>query len=233
MNYIRQFFDQILFVLYPPTCIGCREKYPVASSKFCVKCLLEIPYTNQWNLHQNEFISHFQGRIKIQHGSALLFYAKQGMAHNILQLFKYHGRKDIGKYLGQILGEKLQESPYYQDIDVIIPVPLHWIKYRQRGFNQSEILAKFISNSINVPYFTKYLFRKKYTFSQTKKSRIGRFANLEKAFNVRNSKELVNKHVLLVDDVLTTGATLESCAQKILEIPGTKVSMATLAMGTS
>jgi len=159
----------------------------------------------------------------------MYFFAKGGKVQHLLHLLKYKGKKEIGEYIGKIYGEDLKKSLFYSDIDVIIPVPLHPRRKRKRGYNQSEIFAKGLSESLVKPYDTRTLIRTYASETQTKKSRFRRWENVKEIFDLKDHQHLINKHILLVDDVVTTGATLEACASMLLKIPGVKVSIATIA----
>ena len=142
---------------------------------------------------------------------------------------KYKGKKEIGVYIGKLYGEDLKKSPFYSNIDVIIPVPLHPKRKRRRGYNQSEMFARGLAEVFAKPYDIKTLVRTFASETQTKKSRFRRWENVKEIFALKNYQHLINKHILLVDDVVTTGATLEACAAMLLNIPGVKVSIATIA----
>ena len=145
-----------------------------------------------------------------------------------MHALKYKGRKEAGIYLGKLFGMELSTSPLFQPINLIIPVPLHPKKYHQRGFNQSQVISKGIGSAMHIPVDTGHLVRLVHTSSQTRKSRYDRWENVRSAFGLINPEELEGKHILLIDDVLTTGATLEACASVLLEAENTKVSVATL-----
>lgn len=185
------------------------------------------------NLHfskENPFTDKFLGRINLEAGAALYYFNKESKVQNLIHHLKYNGKREIGVVLGRKFGGELARSILFSEVDLIVPVPLHLRKLRQRGYNQSEMFAQGLSESLRRPYSANALMRLVHSSSQTKKSREARLLNVADVFAVNKPQRLVGKHVLLVDDVLTTGATLETCAAKILELPGTKVSMATIAM---
>ncbi len=144
--------------------------------------------------------------------------------------FKYRGNLKLGMYLGRLLGLSIKKSPHYQKLHMMIPVPLHPAKGRARGFNQSEIICRGLSEVLQIPSRPDLLARLEETGTQTRKDRFRRWENVSAVFQVTDQEALENQHVLLVDDVVTTGATLEACAARLLEVPGVKVWVATLAI---
>ncbi len=159
----------------------------------------------------------------------MYYFAKGGKVQHLLHQLKYKGIKEIGIYTGKLYGVTLKKSPFYTDVDVIIPVPLHPKKQRKRGYNQSEMFACGLAEAFSKPYDIKTLVRTYASETQTKKSRFRRWENVKEIFALKDHQHMINKHILLVDDVVTTGATLEACANMLLQIPGVKVSIATIA----
>jgi ComF family protein len=182
-------------------------------------------------IKENRFTDRFWGRIPLQTGAALYHFQKETSIQHLIFQLKYNGKSHIGYKLGLYFGKQLtSNSTFYKDIDLIIPVPLHPIKERKRGYNQSAHFAAGLSESMQKPWLKNGLKRITHGESQTRKTREERYENVLKAFKVYQTKKLTGKHILLVDDVLTTGATLEGCAMKILALPNTRVSMATIAI---
>ena len=167
--------------------------------------------------------------MKIEHAASFLFFNKGNSVQQLVHALKYHGRKDVGVWIGNQFGVSLRGSPYYWGIDYIIPVPLHPDKLIKRGYNQSELFAEGLSQSLSFSVNNHTLFRKKISESQTKKSRFHRWENVDAIFGLQGQNCLQNKHVLLVDDVVTTGATLESCILNLSQIQGIRISLATIA----
>lgn len=151
------------------------------------------------------------------------------MTQTLVHRLKYQGKKEVGVYLGKLLGAQLMESMFFRDAEVLLPVPLHPAKLKKRGYNQSEIIASGMETVMHASMKPEVLFRSVHTSSQTRKSRYERWENVKNIFDARNTESLVNKHIILVDDVITTGATLEACAETLLDIPGVKLSVASLA----
>ena len=169
------------------------------------------------------------GRISVENVGSFLFYKKENQVQKILHHLKYNGAKEIGFFLGNIYGTQLIEHEKWKTIDMIIPIPLHKKKEKKRGYNQSEWIAKGLSLGMQIPYYSNILIRSEFTETQTKKSRFHRWENVKEVFQLANSDALTNKHVLICDDVLTTGATLEAAIQKLQAAPFVKVSVVTLA----
>jgi ComF family protein len=203
---------------------------PPYQHAFCIRCKLALPETDFHLLEENGFTDRFWGRLPLEAGVALLYFRKHGLTQKLMHRLKYQGKKEVGVELGRLLGYRLQQSPHFRGIDGIVSVPLHPKKERRRGYNQSDCFARGLSESLGIPHWKGVLIRITDTDSQTRKSRFERLDNMQDAFSIPAPQRLQGKHILLVDDVLTTGATLEACALKILEIPETRVSMATIAM---
>lgn len=188
-----------------------------------------MPLTYFWTWSGNPAEERFSGRVDFVHASSLFYYRDESPYKSLIHYFKYKGRRKLGAYLGELLGERLRQSGIYDDVDIIIPVPLHPFKRWKRGYNQAEIIARKIAEVLRKPVDSSLLIRKKYTRTQTKKDALQREKNVSGAFRIRTVYMLKGKHVLLVDDVLTTGATLGACAVEILNVEGCRVSFATLA----
>lgn len=219
-----------LHFLFPELCLACDQHFAVPGDVLCVHCNGTLPILQYHHQPENPFTIRFWGRLPLQSGAALFLFTKDSKVQNLLHSLKYDGRWQIGVELGRKFGWMLRSSRSFSHPDVIVPVPLHFRKEWERGYNQSAMFAEGLSASMGITSFTNALERTAYTETQTHKSRIERLENVRDVFAVRQKDDLMGKHVLLVDDVLTTGSTLESCALKILEVPGTKVSMATLAI---
>ena len=196
----------------------------------CFRCQNELPQTEHWRNADNKLMARFNGRVELLGAAALFQFQKEGPVQHLLHQLKYRNRKEIGEFLGKMFGEKLkQENSIIKNIDLIIPVPLHWKKLKIRGYNQCEPFAKGLSETMNVPWSSTALERIHENISQTKKKRFDRYGNVAEIFSVSDSNQITNNHILLVDDVVTTGATAEACLQRILKIPGTKTSFVSIA----
>ena len=223
------FLENLLSLFYPRLCLSCGNAMQRHEQMICLECELHLPETNYHQLADNPLFQIFWGRVKIEGVASLFFYRKGSGIQQLLHALKYKGKKDVGTHFGEYYGKLLIQSELFQKIDLIIPVPLHPKKLKQRGYNQSEAIAEGLSRGMGVPYNTQAVVRQIFTETQTKKSRINRWENVKDVFEVTCPSSLKNKNILLCDDVLTTGATIEAIAQKIISIEGTKIWVVTLA----
>ncbi|HMQ49022.1 MAG TPA: ComF family protein [Saprospiraceae bacterium] len=217
-------------LFYPNLCLACNKNLPPGQEILCITCQFKLPKTNFHQEKENAFTERFWGRVPLHAGAALYYFSKGGRTQQLVHALKYEGKKQVGSKLGHIYGQQLKETPLFHDVNLILPVPLHPQKERQRGYNQSALFAEGLSQSMQIPWSGKHLLRTAYTQTQTQKTRMERFANVEQAFQVPRPADLEGKHLLLVDDVMTTGATLEACALRLLEVPSVRLSMATIAI---
>ena len=225
----RDLFDSVLNLFYPRVCAACGESLLKDEKTVCLKCRYTLPHTG-YELHaDNPVAQTFYGRVKFHAVTSCFFFAKSGKVQHLIHQLKYKGNKEAGVFLGQQIGQSIKEAPLFQGIDYLIPVPLHPKRERQRGYNQSLMIARGINEVTGIPIGDKYLVRGIYTETQTHKTAEERFKNVKDIFEVHFADELKGKHVLLIDDVLTTGATLESCAHQLESIPGITISAATAA----
>lgn len=225
-------FEDLLSLFFPRLCAGCNTPLVKGEDLLCLNCLVDLPKNNFTDGKDNPFAQSFIGRINFCYATSYFNFDKGGRVQHLLHQLKYKGRKDIGYKLGLMFGIDLNLNPQFSEIDIIIPVPLHPRKQRSRGYNQSIEICKGISESVNKPLILKQVIRKVYNPTQTFKKRYDRWENVSGIFSVKNSIALSGKHILIVDDVVTTGATIEACCQPLLEIPGVKVSIAALANTT-
>jgi len=175
----------------------------------------------------------FYGRIPVEHVSALVYFHKKGIVQELIHSLKYRGQEAIGTVLGEWYGEELKSSQLLQTVDAIIPVPLHPKKLRERGYNQVTEFGNALAKKLEIPVNNSILYRQVYSKTQSQKNRLGRTEGIDTIFDVSFDEKDHNKHFLLIDDVITTGATLEVCAKALLKIPGTKISIVCMAMADS
>ena len=220
----------IFQLLFPLKCPACGKSLFPSEKSICTRCLYYLPRT-QYHLTKNNPVARlFWGRVKLTSASSFLRFSPNGRVQRLIHHIKYGKGIESAAMLGELYGKDLSLSNSFNLIDLIIPVPLHPRKEKKRGFNQSQIFAQGIAKSLGKPLDSSLVIRSNDTETQTKKSRIARWFNVGDAFRVEKELQLMGKHVLLVDDMVTTGATLEACANKILSVPGTSVSIATIAV---
>jgi len=223
-----QILDDMFSLLYPRVCLACGKNIRAHEEAICLTCQFKMPKTNFHQDRENPFTERFWGRVKVNCGSAFYYFGKGGKVQQLIHNLKYNHKPEIGIRVGHLYGKTLGKSLFFRQADVIVPVPLHPHKRKMRGYNQSARFAEGLSESMGIPW-AEALRRTEMTETQTKKDRISRFENVKDVFEVADRKFIEGKHVLLVDDVITTGATIEACALKILTVPGTKVSVVTIA----
>jgi ComF family protein len=223
------YISDFVSLLFPELCAACGESLVANEHLICTECRYSLPLTNFHLLPDNIVARQFWGKIKLEGAYTLYYFAKGGKVQNLVHAFKYKGIKEIGNLLGNIAGEQLVKNEVFKSVDLIIPVPLHKKRMRQRGYNQSACFAEGIAEKLNVSVETDNLLRPAATETQTHKSRFDRFNNMQEVFTIRCPEKLANRHVLLVDDVITTGSTLEACGVQLLKIDGLTLSIATIA----
>lgn len=228
---LRQLATGLVHLFYPNLCAGCQRNMPATTEQcFCVQCQAKLTYFQGIEQRENAFTERFWGRLTLEGGGALYEFYKRSPVHRALWQLKYKKQPEVGVRLGRALGHRLKTAVWFQDVQVIIPIPLHPNKERERGYNQSAQIAQGLGEVTGVRVAKRALKRTHATESQTQKKRLERFQNVREVFSVAKPNELAHQHVLLVDDVLTTGATLEACAIQLLSVPGLRLSMATLAI---
>lgn len=219
----------LINLLFPRVCAACGNHLLEWEDTVCTTCRFLLPKTG-YEVHlDNPLAQMFYGQMPFHAVTAEFFFSKTGKVQNLIHGLKYHGCRENGVFLGREIGKSLLKAPDYQDIDVIVPIPLHPKKEKSRGYNQSHVIAQGISETMNVPIVEKCLVRNVFTATQTKKSRDERWENVKDIFELKNHEKLVGKHVLLVDDVLTTGATLISAGKALMQVERIKISVATVA----
>lgn len=219
----------LFHLFYPHNCIGCGSDVINKENFLCLECINDLPHTNFAMHANNPLEKKLWGRIALASAMSEFYFSKESIVQNMIHELKYRGNKKAGLYFGNFMGKSLLNSNRF-DVDILIPLPLFEKKQKMRGYNQSEILCNGISQIINKPVIKNNVIRKVFTETQTRKHRIERWKNVEDIFFVTDPKSLEGKHILLVDDVITTGATLDACGTEILKIKNVKLSIATLAM---
>ena len=223
-------FTDFFNLLFPDLCVVCGENLLQTEQHICFNCLHSIPKTN-YHLEVNNLIEkRFWGKAPVCRGTAFFFFHKGSPFQKLLHSLKYKGNKEIGVVLGKYAAADLLDSPDFLTIDLIVPVPLHPMRYKRRGYNQSECIAQGLSAILGKPIDASTLCRVHENTTQTKKSVYERYENTEGIFELMNKNTFSGKHILLVDDVLTTGSTLEACIQTLLETENINISIFTLAV---
>ncbi|MEN8225137.1 MAG: ComF family protein [Bacteroidota bacterium] len=225
MGYLKD----LLSLIYPEVCPVCGKSLFKNEKVVCMKCYHHLPRSRFTNDHENLAARVFWGRVPLQRVMAAFLYNKGNAVQQLIHGFKYRGYKEIGIFLGEELGKELSKIYDIHDIAYILPVPLHPKKQKKRGFNQSEIIARGIANQFPAEVNTSILVRKSFSSTQTRKSKYDRWQNVESIFKLKNPETIKNKHILIIDDVITTGATIEACVQCLLQAEGVKVSVGAVA----
>jgi ComF family protein len=229
MSYINTCFKNIAHLLYPEICAGCGSDLISGKNLICGDCENEIPVTGFHLYQENPVEKIFRGRLPVVTAWAYAYFSKDSVVQNILHSLKYGGNKEIGVKIGQMMGRALKACEWNNDLFAVIPLPLHFAKQKKRGYNQAETICNGISSEMNIPVLTDVIERRKNTATQTRKSRMERWNNIESKFEVKSDTGLINKHVLLIDDVITTGATLEACGSELVKIEGLRLNVAAFA----
>lgn len=216
-------------LVFPMLCAACTNSLYKGEEHICTKCLYELPKTNYHLNPDNPVARLLWGRVDAHKATSYFQFVKGGKVKELIHQFKYKGQKEVGVTVGKHFAHELKETAWLDKIDAIVPVPLHAAKLKKRGYNQSEYFAKGISEVSKIPVINDALVRVTATETQTRRSRYLRWKNVESIFKIKDTQLIKGKSILLVDDVITTGATVEACAQRMLEIEGVKVSVATIA----
>ena len=223
------FVQDLINIFFPKSCCCCGKTLLGTENQLCTDCALGLPLTGYSSQLDNPVEKVFWGRVQIEAATALLSFSKKGSVQKILHSIKYKDNKEMAVFMGRQLGKVLAESHRFDDVDYLVPVPLHPKKFKKRGYNQSEEIAKGIASAFPKTLCTNILIRTEFTQTQTKKSRFSRWENVNDKFTITDKTFFEGKHVLIIDDVITTGATLESCANAVLQTNNVKVSIAGLA----
>lgn len=224
-----QLLESLLSVFYPKSCVCCGKNLIENESVICLKCRANLPVTNFCFEVNNLVEKAFYGRIPLISATALLFYAKKGKTQTLIHQLKYRNQQEIGCFIGNWLAENMIESKRFTDITCIVPVPLHISKMRKRGYNQLTTFGQTLAKKLQIPFVENTLIRTAKNSTQTKKHRLDRWQNVSELFSVIHSKKLEKQHILLIDDVITTGATLEACYKALSVIRNIKISIACMA----
>ena len=230
---LKEITGGISHLLYPRLCEGCSKPLLAEEEVLCLNCnVYLLPRTAYHHIADNETTMRFTGRVPVERATSFAYFTPDGLLQHLLHKLKYDGKQYIGNYLGKQLAYDLIQVNWQQGVDAIIPVPLHPDKGRARGYNQSELIAGGMAEILQIPVITTALKRIKNTESQTQKTREQRMENMQDAFALTDAGQITGKHLLLTDDVLTTGATLEACALALKTAHNVKISIATIGIAS-
>lgn len=226
---LKSVFSDFFALFYPEVCFACNRVLLKHEEVICNFCDIELPKTLFHTMKDNPLEKIFWGRVKLESVSARYYFRKKSKIQRLMHRLKYKGAKEVGIIIGEKYGHELLENPIFRSVNVIVPIPLHPDKERIRGYNQSEMFGIGLSESMNIPQDTKHFLKVTSTESQTKKNRYNRWENVKEIFTIEDEDFFKGKHILLIDDIITTGATIEAAAQMLLKIEGVKVSVVGIA----
>ncbi|TYA60067.1 ComF family protein [Formosa maritima] len=223
-------FQSILDLFFPKVCFACHLHLSDNELYVCTNCRHNLPVTNYHLESDLTVLKTFYGRSKVEHATALLRFEKKGITQQLMHQLKYKGQEDVGVFLGKWLGLELKTVDDYKNIDAVIPVPLHKKKLKKRGYNQVAKFAEEIAKQLEIEYIDNVLIKVSNVSSQVNKNRFSRWSNNEEFFTIQYNEKISNKHILLVDDIITTGATMEACIAVLHKANNVKVSVACMAI---
>lgn len=232
MQLLKDLSESILHLVFPHVCCGCGSDVLPQQNWLCLRCLERLSPTHFQFYPANPIEKIFWGRIAVTYATAQYYFTRGALIQTLMHRFKYHGDQDLGFYLGQLMGQQLADTNRFQEVDLLLPLPLFPSKEKKRGFNQAAVLCDGVASVLQKPVLKNVVARKTATETQTRKSRVDRWQNMEGRFVLLDEKPICGKHVLLVDDVVTTGATLEACGAAVLEAVETQLSIATLCFSS-
>ena len=232
MQLLKEIKESLLHLAFPHVCEGCGSDILSSQHFLCLRCLSSLPETN-FHFHSNNPVEKlFWGRLPLNAATAQYYFTKESMMQHLMHQVKYKRNKELGLYLGRLMGNALVNSNRFLKIDALVPLPLFKAKEHTRGYNQAALLCEGIASVFNRPVLKDVVTRVTHTETQTKKSRVERWLNIEGRFLLTNAKAINDKHILLVDDVVTTGATLEACGRELARAENLQLSVATLCFSS-
>lgn len=229
MAHVKNYWEDFLHLFFPHNCLGCGTDVLNNEDALCVHCLTQLPETGFLAKPGNPVEKIFYGRLPVQHAGSAFYFNKDSLLQHLIIQLKYRANQTAGIYLGKILGNLILDAQRFNDIDIIVPLPLNEKKLFTRGYNQASLLARGVAEVLQKPVVENAVERIQFTETQTHKNRITRWQTMEGVFKVANESSLNNKHILLIDDIVTTGATLESCSNAVLQAENIQLSICTLA----
>jgi len=226
---VKNIFADALHLFYPHICSGCGSDLLGKDNLLCIHCIYDLPFTRFESHPNNPIEKIFMGRMPVQAAHSEFYFSKGQLVQHLIHLLKYKNNKEIGHWLGELMGNSLLQGGRFSKIDYLVPLPLYPDKEFRRGYNQAEVICNGIHAATGIPVMTKNVIRQRPTETQTRKHRAERWQNVDGSFSIQDPETLKGKNILLVDDVITTGATLEACGRLILKVPGSSISLAALA----
>jgi len=229
---VVELFSDFISLIFPDTCFSCQRVLKKGENKICTHCRANLPFTHihKQNPKDNLVTQKFYGKVPIEYGLAFLKFSKDSKVQHLLHQIKYNQQPELAEMLGLWYASELREQGFHEKFDYVVPVPLHPNKLKIRGYNQSDYFGAGLSKPLEKELATDLLRRNTHTSTQTKKSRLERWKNVASIFEITNPTKIQNKSILLVDDVITTGATLEACAKALLEAEAAAISVASIAI---
>ncbi|AEW02029.1 phosphoribosyltransferase [Niastella koreensis] len=226
---LKNEFHSLIHLFLPHHCAGCGSDIMSRQQALCMHCINRLPVTG-FQLHANNPVEKiFWGRMPVTAAASYLYFSKDSLLQHIVHELKYKGNKELGLFLGRKMGEALLQTHRFHDIDALVPLPLFAARQRKRGYNQASLLCRGIAGVLSLPVLEQIIHRRTSSETQTNKNRINRWLNMQGKFELQQPDAINGKHILLVDDVITTGATLEACGQELLTAPNTRLSIMTMA----
>ena len=226
---IRNYLNAFLHLLYPQICFGCGTDQVEKNKPLCNPCIYDLPFTDFFSINENPIEKIFWGRVPVLHAGALLFFTKDSLVQTLMTQLKYYHNKKVGILFGRLMGEAIEAAEKFEQIDLMIPIPILHSKINSRGYNQSQVIAMGIQQVWNRPIFGDVLTKKSWSNSQTKKDRKARLQQVPDLFILNHPNSIEGKNILLVDDVLTTGATLEAAIATLMAGSPASISIAVAA----
>jgi len=224
-----RFLLDIYNLFFPKICLSCTSVLTDNENLICTYCNHNLPLTDYTSLENNPLQASFSGRILLEQATSLLFYHKIGIVQKLIHQLKYKGHQEVGTFLGNWLGNEMKINNRFNAIDYIIPVPLHHKRFKERGYNQLDYFGQSLSEKLQVPFEVNLLQKVTNTKKQSKKNRFARMHKVDTIFKLNANKDFSGKHILLIDDIITTGATIESCYDCLSKIKDVKISIAVMA----
>ena len=224
-----KFLQNLYELFYPSVCLACKDNLVDTNTHLCIHCRHDLPLTSFCNKTDNALERSFFGRIRIDQATALLYYSKKGIVQELIHALKYKNQQSLGIFFGEWLGANMMESQRFKNLEYIVPVPLDKKKQRNRGYNQLSVFGKSLAGKLKIPFIENNLVKIVNTNSQTKKLRWERLKNVDENFKVLQPSKFENKQILLIDDIVTTGATIEACFEALNKDCNLKISLACIA----